>query len=37
MAVSSSGSVLIAWLHCNEVAISTPTSGALIRQPFDAA
>ena len=37
IAVSSSASVLIALLHCNEVAISPQTSGALIRQRFDAA
>ena len=37
IAIYSSGSVLIALLHCNEVAISPPTSGALIRQRFDAA
>jgi len=37
MAVYSSASVLIAWLHCNEVATSPRTSGALIRQRFDAA
>ena len=37
IAVYSSASVLIALLHCNEVAISPQTFGALIRQRFDAA
>jgi hypothetical protein len=32
-----SESVLIVWLHCNELAISSWMSGALIRQRFDAA